>query len=84
MVNRPNAIGHEEDTFLPPERDTLKQSMALMRHLLMDAQLAVSLIKEKVIQQKAIALHGRMRANCAERLLAQKPVVFGERSTWTL
>lgn len=38
MVNRPNAIGHEEDTFLPPERDTLKQSMALMRHLLMDAQ----------------------------------------------
>ncbi|XP_073732197.1 kazrin, periplakin interacting protein b isoform X3 [Misgurnus anguillicaudatus] len=38
MVNRPNAMSHEEDTFLPNERDTLKQSMALMRHLLMDAQ----------------------------------------------
>ncbi|XP_067244193.1 kazrin, periplakin interacting protein b isoform X3 [Chanodichthys erythropterus] len=38
MVNRPNAMSHEEDTFLPTERDTLSQSMALMRHLLMDAQ----------------------------------------------
>ncbi|XP_073772232.1 kazrin, periplakin interacting protein b isoform X12 [Danio rerio] len=38
MVNRPNAMSHEEDTFLPTERDTLNQSMALMRHLLMDAQ----------------------------------------------
>jgi len=38
MVKRPNAMSHEEDTFLPTERDTLSQSMALMRHLLMDAQ----------------------------------------------
>ncbi|XP_026131407.1 kazrin, periplakin interacting protein b isoform X1 [Carassius auratus] len=38
MVNRPNAMSHEENTFLPTERDTLSQSMALMRHLLMDAQ----------------------------------------------
>ncbi|XP_051967304.1 kazrin-like isoform X2 [Xyrauchen texanus] len=38
MVNRPNSMSHEQDTFLPNERDTLKQSMALMRHLLMDAQ----------------------------------------------
>ncbi|XP_073681824.1 kazrin, periplakin interacting protein b isoform X3 [Garra rufa] len=38
IVNRPNAMSHEEDTFLPTERDTLSQSMALMRHLLMDAQ----------------------------------------------
>ncbi|XP_016337905.1 kazrin-like [Sinocyclocheilus anshuiensis] len=38
MVNRPNAMSHKEDTFLPTERDTLSQSMALMRHLLMDAQ----------------------------------------------
>ncbi|XP_072521621.1 kazrin-like isoform X2 [Salminus brasiliensis] len=38
MVNRPNALSHEDDAFLPSEKDTLKQSMALMRHLLMDAQ----------------------------------------------
>ncbi|KAL1265806.1 hypothetical protein QQF64_003833 [Cirrhinus molitorella] len=42
MVNRPNAMSHEEDTFLPTERDTLSQSMALMRHLLMDAQASIS------------------------------------------
>uniref|UniRef100_A0AAR2LZ35 SAM domain-containing protein n=1 Tax=Pygocentrus nattereri TaxID=42514 RepID=A0AAR2LZ35_PYGNA len=38
MVNRPNALSHEDDAFLPSEKDTLRQSMALMRHLLMDAQ----------------------------------------------
>ncbi|XP_066528060.1 kazrin, periplakin interacting protein b isoform X2 [Hoplias malabaricus] len=38
MVNRPNALSHEEEAFLPTEKDTLRQSMALMRHLLMDAQ----------------------------------------------
>ncbi|XP_067288375.1 kazrin, periplakin interacting protein b isoform X2 [Pseudorasbora parva] len=38
MVSKPNAMSHEEDTYLPTERDTLSQSMALMRHLLMDAQ----------------------------------------------
>ncbi|RXN19870.1 kazrin isoform X2 [Labeo rohita] len=39
MVSKPNTMSHEEDTFLPTERDTLSQSMALMRHLLMDAQM---------------------------------------------
>ncbi|XP_049327778.1 kazrin, periplakin interacting protein b isoform X2 [Astyanax mexicanus] len=38
MVNRPNSLSHEEAAFLPTEKDTLKQSMTLMRHLLMDAQ----------------------------------------------
>ncbi|XP_028853976.1 kazrin, periplakin interacting protein b isoform X1 [Denticeps clupeoides] len=38
MVNRPNSLTHAEEAFLPTEKDTLKQSMALMRHLLMDAQ----------------------------------------------
>ncbi|XP_076863454.1 kazrin, periplakin interacting protein b isoform X5 [Brachyhypopomus gauderio] len=38
MVTRPKALNHEENAFLPSERDTLSQSMALMRHLLLDAQ----------------------------------------------
>ncbi|XP_019911193.2 kazrin, periplakin interacting protein b isoform X3 [Esox lucius] len=38
MVTRPSALSREDDAFLPGERDTLKKSMALMRHLLMDAQ----------------------------------------------
>ncbi|XP_031423774.1 kazrin-like isoform X1 [Clupea harengus] len=38
MVTRPNTLTHEDQAFLPSEKDTLKQSMALMRHLLMDAQ----------------------------------------------
>lgn len=38
MVTRPCSLADEDETFIPGERDTLKKSMALMRHLLMDAQ----------------------------------------------
>ncbi|KAJ8371234.1 hypothetical protein SKAU_G00112620 [Synaphobranchus kaupii] len=38
MVNRPKALNDEDDGFLPSEKETLKKSMTLMRHLLMDAQ----------------------------------------------
>ncbi|XP_048878180.1 kazrin, periplakin interacting protein b isoform X1 [Brienomyrus brachyistius] len=38
MVNRPQALDHEDHAFLPTEKDTLKKSMTLMRHLLVDAQ----------------------------------------------
>ncbi|KAI1892540.1 hypothetical protein AGOR_G00134640 [Albula goreensis] len=38
MVNRPKALDQEDDAFLPSEKETLKKSMTLMRHLLMDAQ----------------------------------------------
>nr|XP_015192266.1 PREDICTED: kazrin isoform X3 [Lepisosteus oculatus] len=38
MVNRPKALDDEDDAFLPSEKETLKKSMTLMRHLLMDAQ----------------------------------------------
>ncbi|MFT7814204.1 kazrin-like isoform X1 [Arapaima gigas] len=38
MVSRPQALDHEDRSFLPPEKDTLKKSMTLMRHLLVDAQ----------------------------------------------
>ncbi|KAM9760067.1 kazrin, periplakin interacting protein b isoform 6-T7 [Menidia menidia] len=38
MVTRPCSLTDEEETFIPGERDTLKKSMTLMRHLLVDAQ----------------------------------------------
>uniref|UniRef100_A0A8C9TYR7 Kazrin, periplakin interacting protein n=1 Tax=Scleropages formosus TaxID=113540 RepID=A0A8C9TYR7_SCLFO len=38
MVNGPKALDDEDDAFLPTEKETLKKSMTLMRHLLMDAQ----------------------------------------------
>ncbi|XP_055724135.1 kazrin, periplakin interacting protein b isoform X2 [Salvelinus fontinalis] len=38
MVTRPGTLSREDEAFMPGERDTLKKSMALMRHLLMDAQ----------------------------------------------
>uniref|UniRef100_A0A674ATG6 Kazrin, periplakin interacting protein b n=1 Tax=Salmo trutta TaxID=8032 RepID=A0A674ATG6_SALTR len=38
MVTRPATLSREDEAFMPEERDTLKESMALMRHLLLDAQ----------------------------------------------
>ncbi|XP_044204811.1 kazrin, periplakin interacting protein b isoform X2 [Thunnus albacares] len=38
MVTRPCNLPDEDETFIPGERDTLRKSMTLMRHLLMDAQ----------------------------------------------
>ncbi|XP_018556107.1 kazrin, periplakin interacting protein b isoform X1 [Lates calcarifer] len=38
MVTRPCSLADEDETFMPGERDTLRKSMTLMRHLLMDAQ----------------------------------------------
>lgn len=38
MVTRPCSLANEDAAFIPGERDTLRKSMTLMRHLLMDAQ----------------------------------------------
>ncbi|XP_062396755.1 kazrin-A [Sardina pilchardus] len=38
MLSRPHSLDQEETAFLPSERQSLHQSMGLMRHLLMDAQ----------------------------------------------
>uniref|UniRef100_A0ACB8EE66 Uncharacterized protein n=1 Tax=Sphaerodactylus townsendi TaxID=933632 RepID=A0ACB8EE66_9SAUR len=38
IVNKAKALTEEDDTFLPDEKETLKTSMLLMKHLLMDAQ----------------------------------------------
>lgn len=42
MVTRPCNLPDEDETFIPGERDTLRKSMTLMRHLLMDAQVQPS------------------------------------------
>uniref|UniRef100_A0A8C4DM13 Kazrin, periplakin interacting protein b n=1 Tax=Dicentrarchus labrax TaxID=13489 RepID=A0A8C4DM13_DICLA len=38
MVTRPCSLADEDEAFIPGERDTLRKSMTLMRHLLVDAQ----------------------------------------------
>ncbi|XP_072238048.1 kazrin, periplakin interacting protein b isoform X1 [Leuresthes tenuis] len=38
MVTRPCNLADENESFIPGERDTLRKSMTLMRHLLVDAQ----------------------------------------------
>lgn len=40
VVARPCSLVDEDEAFIPAERDSLKKSMTLMRHLLMDAQVA--------------------------------------------
>lgn len=38
IVNKSKMLDEDEDAFLPSEKESLKNSMMLMRHLLMDAQ----------------------------------------------
>ncbi|KAJ6656890.1 hypothetical protein lerEdw1_003221 [Lerista edwardsae] len=38
IVTKAAMLNEDESSFLPSEKDTLKTSMSLMRHLLMDAQ----------------------------------------------
>uniref|UniRef100_A0A8C2S669 Kazrin, periplakin interacting protein n=1 Tax=Capra hircus TaxID=9925 RepID=A0A8C2S669_CAPHI len=38
IVTKSKALEEDQDPFLPTEKETLKSSMILMRHLLMDAQ----------------------------------------------
>ena len=42
VVTRPCNLPDEDEAFIPGERDTLRKSMTLMRHLLMDAQVQPS------------------------------------------
>lgn len=38
MVTSPCSLNDEDEAFVPSERDMLRKSMTLMRHLLVDAQ----------------------------------------------
>ncbi|MBW02763.1 hypothetical protein ESR_17597, partial [Eschrichtius robustus] len=46
IVTKSKALEEDQDPFLPTEKETLKSSMILMRHLLMDAQASNELITE--------------------------------------
>lgn len=46
MVTRPCDLVEPDEAFMPGERDTLRKSMTLMRHLLMDAQVRLQLLTE--------------------------------------
>ena len=43
IVTKSKALEEDQDPFLPTEKETLKSSMILMRHLLMDAQVQRSI-----------------------------------------
>ncbi|XP_035200413.1 uncharacterized protein LOC118177114 isoform X1 [Oxyura jamaicensis] len=45
IVNKSKTLDEDEDAFLPSEKESLKSAMMLMRHLLMDAQKRVMLLK---------------------------------------
>lgn len=38
IIKKSKTLDEDEDAFLPSEKESLKSSMMLMRHLLMDAQ----------------------------------------------
>ncbi|KAJ1074815.1 hypothetical protein K5549_019211, partial [Capra hircus] len=44
IVTKSKALEEDQDPFLPTEKETLKSSMILMRHLLMDAQVQRSVV----------------------------------------
>lgn len=44
IVTKSKALEEDDDPFLPTEKETLKNSMILMRHLLMDAQVQRSVV----------------------------------------
>lgn len=57
MVTRPCSLADEDEAFMPGERDTLRKSMTLMRHLLMDAQ----------VQQPCFQQGQRLFSRCLSR-----------------
>ncbi|KQK79387.1 hypothetical protein AAES_104300 [Amazona aestiva] len=44
IVNKSKTLDEDEDAFLPSEKESLKNAMLLMRHLLMDAQVCSSFL----------------------------------------
>ena len=53
IVTKSKALEEDKDPFLPTEKETLKSSMILMRHLLMDAQ--VQRLTEKFYIESAVS-----------------------------
>ncbi|XP_053137075.1 kazrin isoform X1 [Hemicordylus capensis] len=60
IVNKAKMF-NEDDNFLPKEKDTLRNAMSLMRHLLMDAQAKILSMMEGN-QQLALRIDGALQA----------------------
>ncbi|XP_025867737.1 kazrin isoform X1 [Vulpes vulpes] len=65
IVTKSKALEEDKDPFLPTEKETLKSSMILMRHLLMDAQASILSMMEDN-KQLALRIDGAVQAASQE------------------
>nr|KAF6382319.1 kazrin, periplakin interacting protein [Pipistrellus kuhlii] len=65
IVTKSKALEEDKDPFLPTEKETLKSSMVLMRHLLMDAQASILSMMEDN-KQLALRIDGAVQAASQE------------------
>uniref|UniRef100_A0A8C5USV0 Kazrin n=1 Tax=Microcebus murinus TaxID=30608 RepID=A0A8C5USV0_MICMU len=65
IVTKSRALEEDKDPFLPTEKETLKSSMILMRHLLMDAQAKILSMMEDN-KQLALRIDGAVQSASQE------------------
>ncbi|XP_040613408.1 kazrin isoform X1 [Mesocricetus auratus] len=65
IVTKSKALEEDDDPFLPMEKETLKSSMILMRHLLMDAQAKILSMMEDN-KQLALRIDGAVQSASQE------------------
>ncbi|XP_070330179.1 kazrin isoform X4 [Odocoileus virginianus] len=65
IVTKSKALEEDQDPFLPTEKETLKSSMILMRHLLMDAQAKILSMMEDN-KQLALRIDGAVQSASQE------------------
>ncbi|XP_032216691.1 kazrin isoform X4 [Mustela nigripes] len=65
IVTKSKALEEDKDPFLPAEKETLKSSMILMRHLLMDAQAKILSMMEDN-KQLALRIDGAVQSASQE------------------
>nr|XP_044625668.1 kazrin isoform X5 [Equus asinus] len=65
IVTKSKALEEDKDPFLPTEKETLKSSMILMRHLLMDAQAKILSMMEDN-KQLALRIDGAVQSASQE------------------
>ncbi|XP_040980069.1 kazrin isoform X5 [Aquila chrysaetos chrysaetos] len=61
IVNKSKTLDEDEDAFLPSEKESLKNAMMLMRHLLMDAQAKILHMMDDN-KQLALRIDGALQA----------------------
>ncbi|XP_039364658.1 kazrin isoform X3 [Mauremys reevesii] len=65
IVNKSKMLDEDKDAFLPSEKESLKNSMMLMRHLLMDAQAKILTMMEDN-KQLALRIDGAIQSASQE------------------